>query len=279
MRRLGFILLLLLSAVPALRAAATMEVYTVAWYHDLTEERLTAYWDGATLRVEQPDRRFILLYREKDQLFTGLETRDAIYWKFDWPRLSAKLQEQAVRSRELKKSLLTGDNAAGLMGTAPHPEAEKPPADIFWLEKDGGWIGTGSPRGDLLVTSDPHAPEAEAAFWSRLAQAADILRTVAVREMAPGDLLLMMKTFPARAGAPRVIRWRRNGEIAETLKWVDGRTVPLDPARFAVPSTYRENKLATIDGIFEDAPAPYHGPKEIEHLQAPDTPDEGAFHH
>jgi len=279
--RTPLFLMVILALAPTLRAAetATMEVRTLVWYHDLEEENLNTWWDGATLRIEQPARRFILLYREKGQLFTGLETRDGLYWKFDWPVLSARLKEQAVRSRELKQSLLTGDGSAALMGNARPPEPEKPPTDIFWLEKDGGWSGSGSPRGVVQVDADAKAPAAELAFWNRFAQATDIMRTVAVREMAPGDLVGILATFPARAGSPRVLRWRRNGENAETLKLVASRVEPLDPARFAVPPTYRESKLAAIDGIFDETPGPYHGPKEITTPQMPDTPDEGAFHH
>lgn len=253
---LASLILCLLAAGTA--RAATMEVYVLVWnIGNIERHTLTVRWDGATLRIDHPDVPFAALYHEKDETFIGLELRDAQYWKFNWPALSRTLHRQRESSEKLRQNLITGDNAASLLGNARTPSHEETPVEIAWApgKSPSTWTGTGSPRGTIELVAGP-ASAAVTAFWQRFAKAQDILRTVAVRELAPGDLLPLISSLPPAASAPAFLRWTRNGEVAESLRLAKVRTDPLDPALFVPPPVYRETKLSTIDGISDDNGAP-----------------------
>jgi len=238
-------------------AAGTMEVYEIVWTEGMDQQTLRASWDGTTLRIDQPDDRFAVLYREKEETFIGLELRDAMDWKFNWPALREALRRQKDQSRDLQQNLVTGDNSVNLLGNIQAPSHEEPPTVVTWQVKAGSpgtWAGIGSPRGTVEADTGGTFPGL-AAFWQRYAQAADIIRTVAVREMAPSDLLPVISTLPAGAQNVTTLRWYRNGEMAETLKVIP-RTEPLDPAKFVVPGVFRETKLSTLEGLLDDGSSP-----------------------
>jgi len=243
-----------------LRAAGTMEVYEIVWTEGMDQQKLRAYWDGATLRLDQPDDRFAVLYHDKEGTFIGLELRDAFDWKFNWPALQAALQRQKDPSRNLQQNMLTGDNSVNLLGNVEAPSHEEPTTVVTWQSKAGApgtWTGTGSLRG--TVEADGGGAAGLATFWPRYAEVADVIRTAAVREMAPSDLLPLISALPETQRNVTTLRWYRNGEMAEELK-VTARIEPLDPTRFIIPSVFRETKLSTLEGVIDEAPAPEKRP-------------------
>ncbi len=261
--RLALCFLAVLGGALPLRAAGTMETYEIVWTLGMDQQKLRAYWDGATLRIDQPDDRFAVLYHEKDETFIGLELRDDFDWKFNWAALQVALQRQKDQTHDLQQNMLTGDNSVNLLGNIPAPSHEEPSTVVSWQPKAGStgtWTGTGSLRGTVEASAGGTFPGL-ASFWTRYAKAADIIRTVAVREMAPSDLLPLVSALPEGARTITTLKWYRNGEMAETLQ-VTARSEPLDPSHFTIPPHFRETKLSTLDGVLEEAPAPEKHPSE-----------------
>ena len=259
------LLLLLLAALPfPARAADVVEVRTLLWQHGAERDKLVCAWDPVSgqMRVEMPDRRFGVIWREKDDFFTGLEERDAMYWEFSWPQISAAVGKHTGAASDFKEPIV--DASAGALGKAPAPVTETAPSAILWKmkamgDKDAVWTGLVNATVDVEARVVPQPPAGLEMFWKRYARVADLMRLVAVREMGPGDLTPLVASFvnmPEANRSPLALTWINGTTPTNVVTVADSKTVPRDPVRFAAPSGYQKTTLSTLEGLLEEAPAP-----------------------
>lgn len=269
--RTSLLLLLLGAALPSLPALAAapedgMEVRTLVWQHTASNERqkLVCFWDPVSrqMRIEMPDRRFGVIWREKDDFFIGLEERDAQYWEFDWPRIAAAVGSHTGAASDFKEPIVDAD--AGKLGKAPAPVTETPPSAIVWKMKgmdDKGALWTGMVGATLDVQAKvvPQPPAGLAMFWKRYARVADLMRLVAVRELGPPDLTPLVASWinmPEAGRSPVALTWINGIAVADTLTVSDSRIEPRDPSRFVPSPVSQKTTLSTLEGLLEEAPAP-----------------------
>lgn len=261
------LLLLFLAALP-LRAADTVEVRTLLWQHGSEKQKIVCAWDPASgqMRIEMPGRRFGVIWREKDDFFTGLEERDAMYWEFSWPQIAAAVGTRNGAAADFKVPIIAAE--AGAVGKAPAPITETPPSAIVWkmkgmTDKDAVWTGIVNATLDVEARVVPQPPAGLEAFWRRYARVADLMRLVAVRELGPPDLTPLVASFvnmPEADRSPVALAWINGETTSNTLTLIETRQERRDPARFAPSSVYQKTTLSTLEGLLEEAPAPK--PKE-----------------
>ncbi|SDU11340.1 hypothetical protein SAMN05444156_2031 [Verrucomicrobium sp. GAS474] len=273
----GAVLLLLL--LPSLLFAGDEGVAaTLLWTKGQEKQKLFLSWNGETLRIEQPEKRFTVLYRERDGLVTGLEGRDGVYWKFEWPKLSILLKERkaaAARYATTSNGYLGGGSDASRPADAPPPkpvplwhyraDAENPAnehhrTDLpFFLETPLPSVGN-EERNTLLLVARcaPKEIPPLTALWVRFSQAAEIIRTIAVRELSPSGLADPIASLAARQTTPLEFRVEFHQAVSESIalvahSWKTG--LALEPGRFSAPKNYRETTLTPLEDLLGTTPS------------------------
>ncbi|MDE1171680.1 MAG: hypothetical protein PW734_10830 [Verrucomicrobium sp.] len=256
-------------------AAPLMTTASVECRYPDSRETLELFWDGARLRIEQPSRRFGILYDTKTGDLVGLEERDAYYWKFNWPEVAAAVRKQR-RGQNILDENLPGFPAASRQGGD----------DGRWLwhfeggdGKEKTWEAAGEGTRAVeahipfLNKADPQAG-AKLALWKRFALVSDVVRLVAMREVAPDGIEPLFNSLPADAGCPAALTWMEHGSARNTMALAEFRAdAPLKASRFEIPKSYRITDLDALDGILKEA-APPPEPIKGENLAPYNTGEE-----
>jgi len=264
---------LVLLALPCLARAegnAASASATVVWTKGQEKQRIVLTWNGEVLRIDQPEKRFAVLYRERDGLVTGLEIRDGVYWKFEWPKLEIILKERkAVAAHYAGESGLLGEEM-----TKPLPAEKLPPAWTYRpdpanpksLPDRPFYLETPKERDKpglvLVARCAPTEDKAQTALWLRFTKAADIVRTVALREAGPSGLADAVASLAEKQATPIEFRTEFHGGLIESVQllpdsWKTGADAvdADDPGRFAPPKSFHETGLTPLEDLLGTAPA------------------------
>ena len=109
----------------------------------------------------------------------------------------------------------------------------------------------------LVARCAPKEIRSQTDLWLRYTQAAEVVRTVAIRELAPNGLYDAVASLAARQTTPLEFRTEFHGVVSESLvllpdSWKSGVSVEAD--RFVAPKNFRETTLTTLEELLGTAP-------------------------
>lgn len=67
--------------------AQEVQSFQFLWREGDKQQPLRVFWDGNQMRIDTPEQNFSVLFDRRTEEFTGLEHRDAKYWRFNWLQL------------------------------------------------------------------------------------------------------------------------------------------------------------------------------------------------
>lgn len=228
---------------------------------DLTEEKkIIVTLTPAKIRVDQPEDKFAFIYDVATQSYTGLELRDAHYWKFSWPEVQA-----AVQASKRYKRRLNDLNIEGLASydiTRPDPVETLPETPQFtWRTDDKTkkigeydcqhWLGNNRGGKDIEAWCVGQRVGGLKENLDRLKQVNEPMALVAVRPMLPPEFFVVVDSLYKAEVSPVEIAWGDHDDRTRlTLVRIEHKEVPV--SLFQVPQTYLPSKLQALEGIVDD---------------------------